>query len=111
MVRSVYRLHSLALLEPDLGYYQTRQPFGTRGDFITAPEISGLFGEMCGLYIANLSEIAGLDDAGILELGPGRGNLMEDMRHVWKQLDSDLAKAPVHFVEISPNLKAAKKPI
>ena len=54
------------------GYYQHGDPFGVTGDFITAPEISGLFGEMCGLYLAHMFELAGQpQDAVIAELGPG----------------------------------------
>lgn len=88
------------------GYYATRDPFGGSGDFTTAPEISGLFGEMCGLYLAHMFEIAGQPgDASILELGPGRGTLMRDMRHVWAMLMPDLADASVHFVETSPTLR------
>jgi SAM-dependent MidA family methyltransferase len=40
------------LLHPTLGYYSTRDPFGTAGDFITAPEISQMFGELIGLSLA-----------------------------------------------------------
>ena len=38
----------------EAGYYQTRDPLGEPGDFVTAPEISGMFGEMCGLYLAHM---------------------------------------------------------
>ncbi|MGB0517700.1 MAG: hypothetical protein ACPGMZ_03970, partial [Candidatus Puniceispirillaceae bacterium] len=43
----------------EAGYYQTRDPFGEAGDFVTAPEISGMFGEMCGLYLAHMYELSG----------------------------------------------------
>ena len=43
----------------EAGYYHTRDPFGEAGDFVTAPEISGMFGEMCGLYLAPMYELAG----------------------------------------------------
>ena len=88
------------------GYYQARDPFGSAGDFITAPEISGLFGEMCGLYLAHLFELSSLpDDAMVVELGPGRGTLMRDMHHVWGQLMPQLAAAPVRMLETSPALR------
>ena len=50
---------AICLADQQSGYYATRDPFGGSGDFTTAPEISGLFGEMCGLYLAHMYEIAG----------------------------------------------------
>ena len=99
----------LALGDADHGYYHKQDPFGADGDFTTAPEISGLFGEMCGLYLAHMANLSGLDQAAILELGPGRGSLMADMRHVWSQIMPQLAKAPVHLVETSPALRQRQK--
>ena len=99
------RFMSIALSDSEQGYYQTRDPFGEQGDFTTAPEISGLFGEMCGLFLAHMAEIAGLDNPHIIELGPGRGSLMADMQHVWKRLAPALTAAPVHLVETSPHLR------
>ena len=91
------------------GYYQRRDPFGTAGDFVTAPEISGLFGEMCGLYLAHMFELSSMPaEASAIELGPGRGTLMRDMRHVWAQLMPPLSAAPVHMLETSPALRAAQ---
>ena len=95
------------------GYYHSRDPFGEAGDFTTAPEISGLFGEMCGLYLAHMYEVAGAadaaDTASVIELGPGRGTLMRDMRHVWGRLMPGLAAAPLHLVETSPSLRQAQQ--
>ena len=88
------------------GYYHTRDPFGSAGDFTTAPEISGMFGEMCGLYLAHMYELAGAPDrACVLELGPGRATLMRDMRHVWSHVMPRLATARLHLVETSPSLR------
>ncbi len=94
-----------ALSDPNVGYYQSRDPFGTDGDFTTAPEISGLFGQMCGLYLAHMAEMINNDNFVVLELGPGRGSLMADMRHVWKQIMPSLADTEVHLVETSPHLR------
>ena len=96
---------SFALSDPDYGYYQTRDPFGSAGDFITSPEISGLFGEMCGLYLAHIAELSGLCDPAIFELGPGRASLMVDMRHVWQHIMPSLKTAPLHLLETSPALR------
>ncbi len=88
------------------GYYQLRDPFGAAGDFITAPEISGLFGEICGLYLAHMFELSSMPaDASVIELGPGRGTLMRDMRHVWSRVMPPLAAAPVRMLETSPALR------
>ena len=100
---------SLALGDADHGYYHKQDPFGADGDFTTAPEISGLFGEMCGLYLAHMADLSGLGQPAILELGPGRGSLMADMRHVWPQIMSQLTEAPVHLVETSPALRQRQK--
>lgn len=100
----------LCLSDPDHGYYQRQNPFGTDGDFITAPEISGLFGEMCGLYLAHMFELSGAPDrSAVIELGPGRGTLMQDMQHVWKHLMPDLVHCPVHLVETSGQLRTAQR--
>ncbi|MDC1382507.1 SAM-dependent methyltransferase [Candidatus Puniceispirillum sp.] len=100
---------SLALSDPSYGYYQKKDPFGETGDFTTAPEISGLFGEMCGLYFAHIIELSELKDPSILELGPGRGSLMADMRHAWRQVKPSLLTADLHLVENSYKLRQLQK--
>jgi NADH dehydrogenase [ubiquinone] 1 alpha subcomplex assembly factor 7 len=86
-------------------YYATRDPLGARGDFTTAPEISQMFGELIGLWCADLWDRAGRPDIAWVELGPGRGTLAADALRA-------MAKAgltpPVHFVETSPVLRAAQ---
>ncbi|WP_281856073.1 class I SAM-dependent methyltransferase [Litoreibacter halocynthiae] len=67
------------LLHPEHGYYATRDPFGAAGDFVTAPEISQMFGEMLGLCLAQAWMDQGRPDAYLAELGPGRGTLMKDV--------------------------------
>jgi len=88
-------------------YYATRDPLGARGDFITAPEISQMFGELIGLWGADLVLRA---DAGArfawVELGPGRGTLTADALRAMAQ--AGLAP-PVHFVETSPVLRARQR--
>lgn len=68
-----------ALLHPDFGYYSTRDPLGADGDFTTSPEISQMFGELIGLSLAQtwLNQ-GGKTPFTLLELGPGRGTLMQD---------------------------------
>ena len=66
-------------VHPRCGYYATRDPLGARGDFITAPEVSQIFGELIGLWCADLWQRMGAPDPVLLvELGPGRGTLMAD---------------------------------
>lgn len=109
---SLARYIEAALAKPNIGYYQSGDPFGREGDFITAPEISGLFGEMCGLFLAHMFELGRALEGetpqsppAIIECGPGRGTLMADMKHVWEQLMPELAACPIHLIETSPYLR------
>ncbi|MEG3124303.1 class I SAM-dependent methyltransferase [Sphingomonas sp. GB1N7] len=86
-------------------YYATRDPLGAGGDFTTSPEISQMFGELIGLWCADLWDRAGRPDVAWVELGPGRGTLAADaLRAMGK---AGLAP-PVHFVETSPTLRKAQ---
>lgn len=89
-------------------YYATREPFGVAGDFVTAPEISQMFGELIGLWLADLWLRAGSPAPVILaELGPGRGTLMADALRAMDRAAPGLRAAlSVHFVEKSPRLRA-----
>ena len=86
-------------------YYATRDPLGTAGDFTTAPEISQMFGELIGLWCADLWDRAGRPATAWVELGPGRGTLAADARRAMTKAGFDPA---VHFVETSPLLRAAQ---
>lgn len=100
----------IVLGHPEHGYYRRQNPIGAAGDFTTAAEISGLFGEMCGVYLAHMYEIAGQPDtAQIVELGPGRGSLMADMRHIWAHTMPTMANLPIQLVETSPQLRTIQK--
>jgi NADH dehydrogenase [ubiquinone] 1 alpha subcomplex assembly factor 7 len=61
-------------------YYATQEAIGAGGDFVTAPEISQMFGELIGLWCADLWDRAGRPAAAWVELGPGRGTLAADAR-------------------------------
>lgn len=98
---------STALLHPTFGYYSTRDPFGTDGDFTTAPEISQMFGELIGLCLAQ----SWLDQGSpapftLAELGPGRGTLMADILRATEQVPGFHNGARIVLVEASPILKA-----
>ena len=65
--------------ESNAHYYASRDPLGSAGDFITAPEISQMFGELVGLWLADIWTRAGSrPDPIYCELGPGRGTLAAD---------------------------------
>ncbi len=86
-------------------YYATRDPLGSRGDFTTAPEISQMFGELIGLWLADLWDRAGRPHARYVELGPGRGTLAADALRAMARAGLE---PPVHFVETSPVLREAQ---
>ena len=94
------------LLHPTKGYYTTRQVFGRQGDFITAPEISQMFGELVGLWLAQ----AWLDQGRpapftLAELGPGRGTLMADALRAARAVPGFVDAAQLVLVEASPRLR------
>ena len=96
----------LALNHPDWGYYQTKDPFGAAGDFITAPEISQVFGELIGLWLATAWQDAGRPDPfRLVELGPGRGQLMADLVRASAKAPGFLDAADIHLVESSQRLR------
>ncbi len=87
-------------------YYATRDPFGAAGDFVTAPEISQMFGELCGIWLADLWQRAGRPaGAHYVELGPGRGTLAAD---ALKAMRAAGLAPTVQLVETSPLLRAAQ---
>lgn len=97
------------LLHPEHGYYSTMQPFGTEGDFITAPEISQMFGELLGLALAQAWMDQGSPNPFILaEIGPGRGTLMADVLRATAKVRGFHAGAKVHLVEASARLQAVQ---
>jgi len=101
---------ALCLADPEHGYYMRREPFGRAGDFITAPEISQIFGELIGVWAVAVWEMMGGPAHFILaELGPGRGTLMADMLRTAKIKPAFLKAAEIHLVEISPRLRALQQ--
>jgi len=97
------------LLNPEHGYYTTRDPLGAAGDFTTAPEISQMFGELVGLALAQ----AWLDQGGptplvLAEPGPGRGTLIADILRATRAVPGFRDAAQVHLIEASPVLRAAQ---
>lgn len=98
------------LLHPVHGYYTTRDPLGAQGDFVTAPEISQMFGELIGLCLAQ----SWMDQDRptpftLAELGPGRGTLMADILRATRSVPGFHAAASIMLVEASPSLRAVQK--
>ncbi len=91
--------------ENNARYYASRDPLGAGGDFTTAPEISQMFGEMVGLWVADLWSRSGRPDATYVELGPGRGTLARD---ALRAMASTGLHPPVHLVEGSAALRGAQ---
>ena len=94
------------LLHPTHGYYTTRDPLGAQGDFVTAPEISQMFGELIGLCLAQAWIDQGKPDRfALAELGPGRGTLMADILRATKGVPGFHDAAQVVLLEASPVLR------
>jgi NADH dehydrogenase [ubiquinone] 1 alpha subcomplex assembly factor 7 len=100
----------LCLTHPQYGYYVTHDPIGAAGDFITAPEISQMFGELIGVWMAAVWQQMGApENVRIVELGPGRGTLMIDALRAAKTVRSFYTAIVLHMVEISPKLQAVQQ--
>jgi NADH dehydrogenase [ubiquinone] 1 alpha subcomplex assembly factor 7 len=94
------------MAEANFCYYGARDPLGQAGDFVTAPEISQMFGELIGLWLADLWTRAGAPaDVRYVELGPGRGTLAADALRAMRAAG---LRPPIHFVESSPVLRRAQ---
>jgi SAM-dependent MidA family methyltransferase len=102
---------ALCLYDPRDGYYTTREPFGRDGDFITAPEISQMFGELIAVWLyAAWQALARPFPVTIAEIGPGRGTLMKDLLRSLARLDPQLtAGARFAMIETSSRLTAIQK--
>ena len=106
----VSRFMQLALGHPRHGYYITRDPFGAGGDFVTAPEISQVFGELIGVWAAGAWQAMGRPNpVRLIELGPGRGTLIADLLRVAAQVPDFSAALDLHLVETSPALRERQR--
>lgn len=99
------------LFDPEQGYYTTREPFGVAGDFITAPEISQMFGELVAIWLYNAWTLAGRPEEAVLaEIGPGRGTLMKDVVRILHQLEPGFVRQTrFELIETSPRLREIQR--
>lgn len=109
---SVAEYMTLCLTHPKHGYYTTGNPVGGRasphregGDFITAPEISQMFGELIGIWCMEVWQALGCPSPfNLIELGPGRGTLMRDLLKAAAAMPGFLNAARITLIEVSPTL-------
>ena len=101
----------MCLGHPRHGYYTTHDPLGARGDFVTAPEVSQMFGELIGLWCADTWRRMGAPDPlRVVELGPGRGTLLADaLRAAHKVVPEFARAAELHLIETSPVLRDVQR--
>ncbi len=101
---------SKVLTHPTLGYYTTQEPFGAAGDFITAPEVSQMFGELIGAWCAHTwAQMASPERVCLVEMGPGRGTLMKDLLRAVSKTEAFAEALEVHLVEISHRLREIQR--
>jgi len=102
---TVERYMQMALGHSEFGYYMNRDPFGATGDFTTSPEISQMFGELIGLWAAEVwSSMGAPKSVHLVELGPGRGTMMSDALRAARIVPDFRDALDVWLVETSPAL-------
>ncbi|MEM7025637.1 MAG: SAM-dependent methyltransferase [Pseudomonadota bacterium] len=107
---SIARFMDLALGHPSLGYYARHDPLGASGDFITAPEVSQVFGELLGLWLAQAwMQLGSPSPCLLVELGPGRGTLMADLIRATTTVPGFRESTRLHLVETSARLRAVQQ--
>ena len=100
----------VALQDPEHGYYRRKAPIGRRGDFVTAPEISQMFGELVAMWLADLWLRASRPAAvRLVELGPGRGTLMADLLRAAATVPGFRAALHPVLVETGEALRAEQR--
>jgi NADH dehydrogenase [ubiquinone] 1 alpha subcomplex assembly factor 7 len=98
------------LHDPEHGYYRTRAAIGAQEDFITAPEISQVFGELIGLWAAVVWQHMGSPArVRLVEVGPGRGTLMRDALRAARALPAFRSAIDVVLVEPNPALQTVQR--
>ena len=101
---------AICLGDTKSGYYTTSKPFGRKGDFITAPEISQMFGELIGVWcVAMWRNIGAPKRFNLVEMGPGRGTLMADLLRAAAMDQGFMDGVQIRLLEISERLRKEQK--
>jgi len=104
---SVAQYMTACLYDPQGGYYATRPALGAHGDFITAPLVSQMFGELIGVWaVAAWEQMGRPARLRLVEMGPGDGTLMSDLLRAVRRAPEFLKAADIWLVEVSEPLKA-----
>lgn len=107
---SVRAYMDACLHDPEYGYYRTRRAIGAKEDFVTAPEISQVFGELIGLWAAVVwQQMGSPEHVRLVELGPGRGTLMADALRAARKVPGFLSALDAVLVEPNSALQAAQR--
>ncbi len=108
---SVHDFMNLALYHPQYGYYHCQPVFGPQGDYITAPEITQVFGEILAIWYLDYLERLPFkpQTLAFIELGPGRGTLMADILRIFQKFPSYYQALKVYLLEISPSLRSQQQ--
>jgi NADH dehydrogenase [ubiquinone] 1 alpha subcomplex assembly factor 7 len=107
---TVARYMTACLHDPDFGYYATRPDLGAEGDFITAPLVSQMFGELLGVWAVAAWDASGRPEPfRLIEIGPGDGTLMGDALRAARLVPGFLQAAEVWLVEMSDPLRAQQQ--
>ena len=109
----LYTFLDVILYDKQFGFYNSinfkkNELIGKKGHFITAPEISQLFGELVGIWILQLCKENHFHNINLLELGPGKGTLMKDILRIFSQQKENI-KIKIHLLEFSKVLKSYQK--
>lgn len=98
------------LYDPKHGYYRRRNAIGADGDFVTAPEINQIFGELLGIWVTAVWQQMGSPDRlRLVELGPGRGTMMRDMLRAMRAVPSLLDRVSITLVDVSEQFREVQR--
>lgn len=107
---SIAEYMHICMADPEHGYYKTQEVIGRQGDFITAPEVSQMFGELIGIWcIATWQKLGKPSPFCLAELGPGKGTLIQDLLRAAKNNSEFMNAAQVVLVETSDALQKVQK--
>ncbi len=91
------------------GYYKNKIPIGKKNDFVTAPEVSQMFGEIIGLYLLYIWSTKINSKYNLIELGPGKGTLFKDIFRSVSKYPNFLKSSKIQFIEINKELEKIQK--